>query len=576
MEQVLEGDGRFAMRNQGFGTFEGALRGLFAGPPNLQPETLLSRVIAVAVEGLEADAGTLAVPTSEAGPLRYACLGNLPSHLSIRSERCLAGLPRQSAGPILVDDYPVHPNAVPELVRLGVQTVLTYPLRVDGEWVGSLDLMRVTPRPFTTEDVERLTPLAFVAGLLIRDVERLAQLQRIEEDLQLLLEITEGGLRDLPLDTLLDHLVGRIEKGAEAQAAGILLVEGDRLVARASVGLPPEVAGSFATRIGEGFVGEVARTLAPVAIEDLSADASLALIVKTYGIRSMLGVPLTVGTRLVGVAHVDYLFSHRFAHEDVKRIRTMAAQAALAIDHVRLVQAERAMAETRRESFRALLQQERLASVGRLSAGLAHELNNPLGAIALHAEILASFLDTPELAGAPARPHLLEATSVISREVFRCKALIRQLLDFSRRPALRYERVNIEVPIAEALGLAELEVRGARQRIVRHASERPAIVWGDPSMLRLLMLSLVVNALDAAPGGGAVTVATALIAPATVQISVAPVAASTDGTGISLGLTVSQRIAEEHGGQIEVESRDPEQRPRAVVRLPLLIEGERG
>lgn len=576
MEQYPEDHSLFATRTPTSTSFEVALRGLFAGQDARQSEKLLSRVVATAVELLEADAGTFVVPASEAGPLQYACLTNLPSHLSIRPERCLAGLTLQSGGPIVVNDYPVHPNAVPELVRLGVQTVLIYPLQAEGEWLGSLDLMRVTPRPFTKEDVERLAPLAFLAGLLIRDVERLAQLRRMEQDLRVLLEITEGGLRDLPLDALLDHLVGRIGKGAEAHAAGILLVEGDRLVARASVGLPLEVAAAFAAPVGEGFAGEVARKLAPVVIEDAPVNPMVPPVVKAYGIRSILGVPLSIGTRLIGVVHVDFLFSHQFAHGEVKRIRTMAAQAALAIDHVRLVHAERAAAESRRESFRALLQQERLASIGRLSAGLAHELTNPLGAIALHAEILASYLDAPELAGVPSRPYLVEATAVISREVFRCKSLIRQLLDFSRRPALQYQRVNIEVPISEALALAELQVRGANTRIVRPQVERLLIVWGDPAMLRLLVLNLVVNALDADDGQGMVTVAAGLIPPATVQITVAPFSASTDGTGVSLGLTVSERIAEEHGGQIEIESREPGKGTTAVVRLPLLREGERG
>lgn len=574
MEEYPSVSSRSGIGDLGSAAFEGALRSLFAAPDVLESDKLLSRLLASAVELLAADAGTVVVPASEAGPLRYACLPKLPSHVSMRPERCLAGVNLQSPGPILVDDYPAHPHAVPDLVGLGVKTVLSYPLRGEGEWVGSLDLMRLTPRPFTGEDVERLAPLALVASLLIRDVERLAQLQRMEQDLQVLLEITEGGLRDLPLDALLDHLVGRIEKGVEAHAAGILLVEGDRLVPRASVGLPPEVAGAFAARIGQGFTGEVARTLAPVVIKDVAASPTVAPAVKTYGIRSVLGVPLSVGTRLLGVAHVDFLLPRRFAHGEVKRIRTMAAQAALAIDHVRLVQAERTLAETRRESFRALLQQERLASVGRLSAGLAHELNNPLGAIALHAEILQSYLDAPELAEASSRPYLVEAATVISREVFRCKGLIRQLLDFSRRPALTYERVNIEVPIGEALGLAELQVRGARTRIVRRQAEATPVVWGDAVMLRLLILSLVVNALDAVGEHGPVTVATAIIAPGAVQITVAPVSASTDGTGISLGLTVSQRIAEEHGGQVEVESRDPGEGTMAVVRLPLLRDQE--
>ncbi|MFQ5829873.1 MAG: GAF domain-containing protein [Candidatus Methylomirabilia bacterium] len=383
------------------------LRGLGDGPEALRSEMLLPRVVATAVEILEADAGTIALPASADGALRYACLTNLPSHLSTLPRNNLAGLALESGSPMLVTDYPDHPGAIPELVRLGVQTALSYPLKAGGERVGCLDLMRLSPRPFTHSDLERLSPLAFVATLVLSEANRSAQIGWNQED---------------------------------------------------------------------------------------------------------------------------------------------------------------------------LLEQERLATTGRLAPGLAHRLNNPLGAIVLQAEILAGYLSEPRLEGSELRPQLVEATEVITREVLRCKALVGRLLEFSRRASREPQRVELEAVISEAQELAELQVQWVNSRIVRHRAEKAVSVCGNPVMLRLLVLNLVMNALEAGGKHGTVTLAAALVGPGSVRITVASgeapaVAPAPEGSRVSFPLALCRRIVREHGGQLEVEN------PNgggwtAVVELPRFQEGD--
>ena len=158
--------------------------------------------------------------------------------------------------------------------------------------------------------------------------------------------VTESALSYLDLDDLLSELLDRTAEILDADTAAILLLDEDRdvLCARAAKGLEEEVARGFELPVGAGFAGRIAASRQPVVIEDLE-DSPIEIVnplMREKGVRSLLGVPLIVERRLVGVLHVGTLERRDFDSDDVHLLRTVADRAALAIENGRLTDQRRA------------------------------------------------------------------------------------------------------------------------------------------------------------------------------------------------------------------------------------------
>jgi two-component system sensor histidine kinase HydH len=250
---------------------------------------------------------------------------------------------------------------------------------------------------------------------------------------------------------------------------------------------------------------------------------------------------------------IDMRLAGRDATVGVSLLLT-ATYAAFGLVIGRLVQARR----TIQEQQRAALQNEKLAAIGRLAAGVAHEVRNPLGVI----RASASMLEESFAPGAEGQ----RACEFIRDEIDRLNGLITALLTFGRPTEPRVRPVVLERVIERALGLAGEELR-RRDIVVEHAAEAtlPAVP-ADPDLLAQVVLGLLTNAAEALGGAGRIVVRTGVGGDA-VRLEIAdsgpgipPEHAgqvfepffTTKPTGTGLGLAMAARIVGAHGGTIEV------------------------
>jgi len=232
---------------------------------------------------------------------------------------------------------------------------------------------------------------------------------------------------------------------------------------------------------------------------------------------------------------------------------------------------ERVQAEARRA--------ERLAALGQLSAGLAHELRNPLGVIKGSAETLAQRL-------AEAGPLEKELCSYISSEVNRLNAIVGRFLEFARPSQLQLQREEVEGVVERALETAQAQKPQNTIEMVRNYGKNLPPVMLDPDLCEKVFLNLARNALDAMPEGGRLTVTTARtsldgrdgievvvedtgvgIAPENLEQIFNPFF-TTKRDGVGLGLSIVSKIVDDHRGQIRVTS-EPGRSSRFTVFLPL-------
>lgn len=222
------------------------------------------------------------------------------------------------------------------------------------------------------------------------------------------------------------------------------------------------------------------------------------------------------------------------------------------------------------EANRAVARAEKLAAVGRLAAGVVHEINNPLATISACAEALESRLTEGAFDSSPEVEDLREYLSLIRSEAFRCKSITNGLLDFSRTRAGEHLPVQIAEVINSAARLMTHQRRGDKIEIQIEVADALSPVSGDEGQLQQAVIALATNAIDAMPEGGRLTLrgrnendhVLLEISDTGVGIPQENLTKIFDpffttkeiGRGTGLGLAVCYGIVTEHGGRLNVQS----------------------
>lgn len=209
-----------------------------------------------------------------------------------------------------------------------------------------------------------------------------------------------------------------------------------------------------------------------------------------------------------------------------------------------------------------VLRSEQLAAVGQLAASVAHEIRNPLTSIKMLVQTALDPADTSELT--------TEDLQIIEKEVRRMESSLRTFLDFTRPPKLQRRQISLMPVLQEVAGLirGRAEKQGVTVRL--EVMNADVSVYADPEQLRQVLVNLMLNGLDAQPHGGTLRM-TSQVVDGDVEIRVLDDGAgisdemlprlfqpfaSNKETGVGLGLVISRRIVEDHGGTIMGENRD--------------------
>jgi two-component system NtrC family sensor kinase len=231
------------------------------------------------------------------------------------------------------------------------------------------------------------------------------------------------------------------------------------------------------------------------------------------------------------------------------------------------------------EAQQQLIQSEKMASVGQLAAGVAHEVNNPLGTILLYSHMLLEKLGVKDAQR--------EEMEIIAKEATRCRDIVRGLLDFARQRKLQMENIDLNQILNEVLSLVSKQ--SSFQKVEIHKAFDPSLppVSGDPVQLKEVFLNIVSNAGEAMPEGGKVTVSSKFnsgggkievsihdtghgVSPENLNKIFMPFFTTKQiGQGTGLGLAIAYGIVKMHRGSIDVESRKGAG-TTFLVKLPVL------
>jgi len=362
-------------------------------------------------------------------------------------------------------------------------------------------------------------------------------------------------------------LLGAASSGQKA----ILLENIDRRIAELRGLLPAGPAASEARGAPAEVLEEVKRL----------GDARAAMTI----MRSGITMPLTAGDRVVGfLACYDERVPEAFASNEIAALIEVAERAALVIENSKL--------------YQHMKERDRLAALGEMAAGLAHEIRNPLAAIQGAIQLLLPSDGRDPVEGKGSSEGASEFLGIIADEVRRLNSVVSQFLDYSRpaRPSLAPGDVN-EI-LRKTLTLLEAEIPDEVKLVVDLAPDLPRVSC-DPEQLRQVFLNLALNALQAMPAGGELFIGTrlardevALWRDSPRRSDLVEVRFKDTGPGVTeeardlifvpffttkekgtgLGLAICQRIVKSHGGTIGLRSA-PGEGADFVIALPSIWEG---
>jgi signal transduction histidine kinase len=309
-----------------------------------------------------------------------------------------------------------------------------------------------------------------------------------------------------------------------------------------------------------------------VMLEDDDAEASLLAAMMTDR-KAEICVPLSAQERLIGFVLLGRKRNRDvFSAEDLQLLVTLGAEVAVALENARLY-------KELRNSQVMLARTDRLAAVGTLAAGIAHEIRNPLVAVQTFIQLLPEQIDDPEF-----RTTFLD---LANSELARVSTLITDLMTFARPSPATLDEAQVNDLVEQIVRLLTGQAKKQDVTLIAQlAPEMPPLVV-DQGQIKQVFMNLVMNAIQATPAGGVVTISTSLaretdgqtwcvievhdtgsgISPEQKEQIFDPFF-TTKETGIGLGLVITHQIIEEHGGSIQVES-EVGKGTQFLIRLPI-------
>jgi len=505
--------------------------------------------------------------------------------------RGINGVVALTREPMILDDYQGSPYVVPECAD--VVATITTPVLFGDQLLGVLHSHTTQPgRRFTPDDLRLLQMLAGQAAIAIENARLFAASERAAREARSLYEVAHSLTTSLDLTEVLHLISAKTTELLGTPHAQVVLWDEDAKTLRlgAAHGTEAEKVRQQRFRLGEGVNGVVAQTRAPLVVNDYQRFPQR--ISGMPELVAVIGVPLLYRDRLLGV-----LTSHAttpgfaFTPDHLALLTSFADQAAIAIENARLFAELNQSYHDLQQAQDELIRSEKLRALGQMAAGVAHDLNNILAAILVQVELLRFRVTDPAVQDGL---NILETTATDGAHV------VRRLQDFARQRARSpLAPMDLAVAVQEALEITRPRWRDEPQQRgdiieVRTSLEGLPPILGHAPEVREAVTNLILNAVDAMPAGGVLSLIAQRVHTATGQRAdaYAPPGASTaqaadgpgewveltvtdTGSGMSeevrrrvfepffttkgvqgtgLGLSVVYGIMERHGGQIQIDS----------------------
>jgi len=430
---------------------------------------------------------------------------------------------------------------------------------------------------------ERSARLAALANLENKNTELQRYTDALEKDesrLSTLNKISVTISQSIELSSVLKNAVDAVCEVMNVDAAWIYILSEDKK--ELNLAARRDFSEAYSKiKVGSGISGKVVETGIAELVENIADDPRLARSFKEKN-TSLVIVPLTAKGEVNGTLGVSSQTKRRFSQSDVELLKTVGNQIGVAIENARLFQNQLEISDKLKSAYdqlqashrqleasqEQLVQAEKLTSLGELAASVAHEVNNPIAGILVYDQLLKKKLQN----NAFEKEDGINILTKMENELIRIGRLIRRLLDFSRQTEACLGPVNMNDVLDNILSLVNHAAEMQRVKVVKELAQDLPTITADSDQMNQVFMNLSMNAIQAMPQGGILTVRTSRengrvkvevqdtgvgISKENMRNLFTPFfSTKKDVKGVGLGLAVSHGIIEQHRGKIEVVSEE--------------------
>jgi GAF domain-containing protein len=502
----------------------------------------------------------------------------------------LSGLVAATGEPLIVADITTDPRVIQEhreaALRTGYHQWLGVPAKIGGRVVGVFSIRTRREEGFSESDVAISTAFAAQAAIALETARLYSDAERRRQTAERLADVGRLISQSLDLEEVAQRVVTNLRSLVPTLRAALYrTVPGSDDLPLVADAMDPGVSitGNPGFARGEGVPGLAFQERCLVVTSNLLTDARIRFRpeVRAYWastlVRAVAAVPLLGSDSILGVLAMADREGRVFTDEELRTLEMFADQAAIALGNARLYQQAREAYRELSETQAQLLQAGKLAAVGQLVAGVAHELNNPLAVVMGQANLLQR---------RSVDPRVIERADKIVRATDRAARIIQGLQSFVRPQAPALAPVQLESVVEGVVALRQETFQANGIEVEQVIAPDLPPVWGDAQQLEQVLLNLLLNAehalstrgeprrilLRLAAAGHHVRLTISDTGPGIAQeilprlfepfFTTKPV-----GQGTGLGLSISYGIVKAHGGRIWAES-PPGSGATFVVEVP--------
>jgi signal transduction histidine kinase len=534
----------------------------------LDSQEALQLIVSEAVRLMNASSGSVVLINPTSGFLEISASQNLPSaasKLKLRVGEGVTGWVARTGKPARIRD--VTQDARYVAARRGVKSELAVPLEVNGEVRGVINVDSERVDAFDADDQDLLAQLAVQAAKVIQNTWLYEQLRLKAHLFESLASVSRTINSTLNLDEALRVITREACELMHVRMCSLMLLDESRewLDLRASYGAGEAYINKPRLNAGESLLGVVVRRKKPLQIANVQASARYqnVEVARSEGLVSLLGVPLIFAEQAIGTLSVYTGRPYNFSNEEIRILSALAELSAIAIEKARLY--ERIV-----DVEEQLRQNEKLSALGLLAAEVAHEIRNPLTVM----KLLYHSLDLKFPAGDPRA----KDARIIDAKIEHLNKIVEQILAFARTTEPQFAPVNLNGLIDELGLLVRHKLANQNVQLLRDLQTDLLAVMGDAPQLEQAFLNLILNAAEAMPDGGTLTIKSRAIksprtSPSPTHVAVefkdtgkgmseelqqrafTAVLSTTKAKGTGLGLAIVGRIIETHRGTLRLKSR---------------------
>jgi len=465
---------------------------------SLEPKRVLDLVLHEAVDAMNATSGSIVLidPHTQLLEIEAATgLNKEARQLKLAIGRGVTGWVAKNGQPLRIPDVTADVRYVS--VRKDVRSELAVPLILEGQLIGVLNVDSTRKNAFSTDDEELLVALGNHAVKVIHNSwlhEAVAHnLQRLEA----LFQVAQSIISSLNLEDILQRVTADACRlmGSKVCSLMLLNAERDRLELRACHGASPDYLTKPALPVSDSLIGGVLRRRKPVQVYNVQEHDAYRHIelARQDGLVSLLSVPMVVGETAIGAVSVYSGAPYRYSTQDIHILATLANLAAIAITnaqlHEKVVRAEEQLRQT-----------ERLSTLGLLAAEVAHEIRNPL-------TVMKMLFHSLDLKFTGNDPRARDA-EVVAEKMDHLNKIVDQLLGYARSNEPRLEPIALNHVVEDLLLLTRRKLQQQHIELRTELAADLPELRADRGQLEQACLNLILNAADAMPEGGALTITT--------------------------------------------------------------------